>query len=58
MSFTSKLVTLIKVVAQAIPTYTMQCFNIPKCIIEGIEKMYNTIFGGQKDEERKMNWGS
>nr|CCA66036.1 hypothetical protein [Beta vulgaris subsp. vulgaris] len=47
---------LIKAVAQAIPTYAMQCFVIPKSIIDGIEKMCRNFFWGQKEEERRVAW--
>ncbi|XP_057250139.1 uncharacterized mitochondrial protein AtMg00310-like [Beta vulgaris subsp. vulgaris] len=47
---------LIKAVAQAIPSYAMQCFKIPKSIIEGIEKMCRSFFWGQQAEERKTAW--
>ena len=47
---------LLKAVAQAIPTYAMQCFRIPKSIIEGIERMCRNFFWGQKGEEKKMAW--
>lgn len=42
--------------AQAIPSYAMQCFKIPKCIIDGIEKMCRSFFWGQKEDERKLAW--
>ncbi|XP_021751095.1 uncharacterized protein LOC110716771 [Chenopodium quinoa] len=47
---------LIKSVAQAIPTYAMQCFSIPVSILNVVEKMCRSFFWGQKGEERKMSW--
>ncbi|XP_057247591.1 uncharacterized protein LOC130589950 [Beta vulgaris subsp. vulgaris] len=47
---------LIKAVAQAIPTYAMQCFNIPVSILNEIEKLCRSFFWGQKKEEKKMAW--
>ena len=47
---------LIKAVAQAIPTYAMQCFNIPVSILKEIEKLCRCFFWGQKKEEKKMAW--
>ena len=47
---------LIKAIAQAIPSYAMQCFKIPKSIIDGIERMCRSFFWGQKEEEKKMAW--
>ena len=42
---------LIKVVTQAIPTYTMSCFQLPKGLCEDLEK---NIWWGQRDQEAKM----
>ena len=47
---------LIKTVAQAIPTYAMQCFTIPKGILNEIERMCRCFFWGQKKEEKKLAW--
>lgn len=47
---------LIKAVAQAIPSYAMQCFLLPKTITDGIEQMCRNFFWGQKAEERKLAW--
>ena len=47
---------LIKSIAQAIPTYVMQCFSLPKSILNDIEKVCRNFFWGQKGEERKMSW--
>lgn len=42
--------------AQAIPSYAMQCFRLPKSITNGIAKMCRSFFWGQKDEEKKIAW--
>ena len=47
---------LIKAIIQAIPTYAMQCFKIPKSILEAIERLYRGFFWGKKKEERKIAW--
>ena len=47
---------LIKAVAQAIPTYTMSCFQLPKGLCEELEGMMRNFRWGQKEEEAKMAW--
>lgn len=46
---------LIKAVAQAIPSYAMQCFKIPKSITDGIAQMCRNFFWGQKKRRAKTN---
>ena len=51
---------LIKAVTQAIPTYTMSCFQLPKGPCEDLERMERNFWWGQKDQEAKMaivSWG-
>lgn len=47
---------LIKAVAQAIPTYTMQCFSIPITILNEMESLCRNFFWGQKKDERRIPW--
>ena len=47
---------LIKAVAQAIPTYTMSCFQLPKSLCEDLEKLMRSFWWGQKHQETKMAW--
>ena len=47
---------LIKVVAQAIPTYTMSCFKIPNSLCEEMTSLMRNLWWGQQKEERKMTW--
>ena len=49
---------LIKAVAQAVPTYTMNCFLIPKGLCEEIEGMIRNFWWGQRKEEKKIAWVS
>ena len=49
---------LIKAMAQAIPTYTMSCFLIPKGLCEEIEGMIRTFWWGQRQDESKIAWVS
>ena len=48
---------LIKAVTQAIPTYTVSCFQLPKGLCEDLEMNF---WWGQRDQEAKMamvSWG-
>ena len=47
---------LIKAVAQAVPTYTMSCFQLPKTPCEDLEKLMRSFWWGQKHQETKMAW--
>nr|XP_023892530.1 uncharacterized protein LOC112004511 [Quercus suber] len=47
---------LIKTVAQAIPTYSMCLFKIPKAICDNINSILSKYWWGQTKEERKIHW--
>ena len=49
---------LIKAVAQAVPTYTMSCFQLPKTHCQDLENMMRSFWWGQKDKENKIAWVS
>ena len=46
---------LIKMVAQAIPTYSMGLFKIPKSICDNINLILSKYWWGQTKEERKIH---
>ena len=45
---------LIKAVAQAVPTYTMSCFFLPKGFCEGIKGKIRKFWQGQRKQESKI----
>jgi hypothetical protein len=47
---------LIKSVAQAIPTYTMGCFRLPRGLCEHINSLLRKFWWGSKRGERKTSW--
>ena len=47
---------LIKAVTQAIPTYTMSCFQLPKGLCDEIESMMKRFWWGQRGQESKVAW--
>ena len=47
---------LIKAVAQAIPTYAMNCFRLPKTWCDEINGLIARYWWGQKGDERKLHW--
>ena len=49
---------LIKVVAQAIPTYTMSVFKLPKSLCEDLTSMICNFWWGQRTDKRKIAWMS
>ena len=56
--FTGKEGILIKTVAQAVPTYTMSIFKIPKQICEDINSVLARYWWGQLQGENKVHWMS
>ena len=46
---------LIKMVVQAIPTYTMSCFKLPIGLCSEIESLIRRFWWGQKGEQRKVH---
>ena len=49
---------LIKAVAQAIPAYTMSCFQLLQSLCDDLESMMRNFWWGQKQSETKMYWVS
>ena len=47
---------LIKTVAQAIPTYAMSLFKLPKSMCDSINSLLAKYWWGQNKEERKIHW--
>jgi hypothetical protein len=47
---------LIKSVAQAIPTYVMSCFLLPKVLCHEMEGLIRKFWWGQRYDEHKMAW--
>uniref|UniRef100_A0A2N9GM00 RNase H type-1 domain-containing protein n=1 Tax=Fagus sylvatica TaxID=28930 RepID=A0A2N9GM00_FAGSY len=47
---------LIKAVIQAIPTYTMHCFKLPKKLCIELEGIIRNFWWGHKGESRKVHW--
>ena len=47
---------LIKAVAQAMPTYTMSCFLLPKGLCDDLESMERNFWWGQQQQEEKIAW--
>jgi len=46
---------LIKAVLQAMPTYTMRCFKLPKSLCKDIESLIWKFWWGYKGESRKVH---
>ena len=49
---------LIKAVIQAIPTYIMSCFKLPKGLIKELEVFIRKFWWGYTDDSRKVQWVS
>ena len=49
---------LIKAVAQATPTYTMNCFKLPDSLCSELNSLVGSFWWGKKDKARKIAWVS
>ena len=49
---------LIKAVVQAVLTYTMGCFLLPKGLCEDLEGMMRNFWWGKRHHESKIAWVS
>lgn len=49
---------LIKAVIQAILTYTMSCFKLPKGLIKELEVLIRKFWWGYHDDSKKVHWVS
>ena len=47
---------LIKAVAQAIPTYTMSCFEITRTICEQISSLIGRYWWSNQEKDNKIHW--
>ena len=47
---------LIKLVLQAVPTFTIGCFKLPKSLCKDIESLICKFWWGCKGEARKIHW--
>jgi ribonuclease HI len=50
--------TLIKAVIQAIPTYVMSCFMLPKGLCHQIERLACNFWWGSNTDRKKIHWVS
>lgn len=49
---------LIKVVAQALPSYAMNCFLLPKTFCDELHQLMSRFWWGNGSEDRKIHWWS
>ena len=49
---------LIKAVAQATPTYTMNCFKLPESLCSEMNSLVGGFWWGKKEKARKIAWVS
>ena len=47
---------LLKAVVQAILTFAMSCFKLPKGLIQDIERLIRKFWWGQRGDQRKIHW--
>ncbi|KAJ0087890.1 hypothetical protein Patl1_32318 [Pistacia atlantica] len=50
--------TLLKAVIQALPTYSMGVFKIPKTILQELNRLTKNYWWGQKNDESRIHWCS
>ncbi|KAL5581205.1 hypothetical protein UlMin_013647 [Ulmus minor] len=48
---------LLKAIVQAIPTYAMSCFKLPKTLIKDLHRLIADFWWTSKAEKSKMHWG-
>ncbi|XP_062011572.1 uncharacterized protein LOC133728174 [Rosa rugosa] len=49
---------LLKVAAQALPNYVMNCYLLPKSLCDDLQQLCAQFFWGSTDEKRKIHWRS
>lgn len=49
---------IIKVVIQAIPSYAISCFKIPKYLVNELHQLEANFCWGSTKEKRKTHWGT
>ena len=47
---------MLKAVVQAIPTFAMSCFKLPKGLIQDIESLIRKFWWGQRGDQHKIHW--
>ena len=48
--------TLIKAVAQSLPTYLMGVFRLPRSVCDDLTRMVRNLWWGAKEGRRKTHW--
>ncbi|XP_024155779.1 uncharacterized protein LOC112163738 [Rosa chinensis] len=49
---------LLKVVAQTLPNYVMNCYLLPKSLCDDLKQLCSQFFWGSTDGKRKIHWRS
>ena len=47
---------MLKAVVQAIRTFAMSCFKLPKGLIQDIERLIRKFWWGQRGDQHKIHW--